>query len=461
MNFLLSVHALLFIVALNSVEAHTRKYYCVIPTTTSHNESCSTLAVYLLYPRQYFTSNTEVHFTTGDYHLHIILTVTNVTNLSITGDVNVTIWCHNAYILIANSTMVQISNIKLINCGFKHIGSMIIHNVVTFIMVNVIFQNSFGYAIIGNNIEGNSTFDNIIIFQDSLLSRHMFGLIQMSFQETANDYSNILISGCRFYNIERSVYNSAAINISFSQQSNSAAIQIANTTVENIISNGGPLVCISYSSNNKKSSRVSFLNSNFTNNKNKNYSTIQINVFSSNQMNTYHSSLQQGTELPLWSFFLLNCTLHNNTSEYKSILSVHGQPAKYGSNASFVLHINLTSFSQNNAKEFFITVKLSNYNLSLSSQFVVSKCTFSSNTGFGLEFVDVKHLIFYGPNIFHINLAKHTIIMFHNTIPLFIDKNVFSRNTAEIVMQIYKYVILMPKTELNFIIIMITLHYRL
>ena len=91
MDFLLSVYALLFIVTLNSVEAQTRKYYCVIPTTSSHNESCSTLAVYLLYPRQYFTSNTEVHFTTGDYHLHIILTVTNVTNLSITGDVNVTI----------------------------------------------------------------------------------------------------------------------------------------------------------------------------------------------------------------------------------------------------------------------------------------------------------------------------------------------------------------------------------
>ena len=96
---------------------------------------------------------------------------------------------------------------------------------------------------------------NVIIFQDSLLSRRMFGLIQLSFQETAND---ILISGCRSYNIERNVYNSAAINISFSQHSNSAAIQIANTTVENIISNGGPLVCISYSSNNEKSSKVSF-----------------------------------------------------------------------------------------------------------------------------------------------------------------------------------------------------------
>ena len=160
MDFLLSVHALLFIVALNSVEAHARKYYCVIPTTSSHNESWSTLPVYLLYPRQYFTSNTEVHFTTGDYHLHIILKVTNVTNLSITGDVNVTVWCHNAYILIANSTLMQIHNIKLINCGFKHMGSMIVHDVVTFIMVNVIFQNSFGYAIIGNGIERNSTFDS-------------------------------------------------------------------------------------------------------------------------------------------------------------------------------------------------------------------------------------------------------------------------------------------------------------
>ena len=236
---------------------------------------------------------------------------------------------------------------------------------------------------------------------------------------------------------------------SFSQQSNSATIQIVNTTVENVISNGGPLIDVSYSRSNKNGSKVLFLNSNFTNNRNKNHSTIQINMFSSSQINTDYSSLKQSTKLPLWSFLLLTCNMHNNTSESKGILSVHGQTAESDSNASFVLHINLTSFSQNNAKEFFITVKLSKCNLSLSSQFVVSECTFSSNTGFGLEFVDVKHLTFDGPNNFHNNSAQDTVIMFHNTIPLFIGKNVFSRNTAGIIIHIFKYVILMPGARLN------------
>ena len=453
-----------FIVVMNSVEVQTRKYYCVTPTKYSYNKSCSTLAAYMVKPRQYFTSDTEVYFTTGDYHLSIILPVTDVTNLFITGDVNVTIWCDDAYIRIANSTMIQISNIKLINCGLtvgnKHVGSMVIDNVATFKMMNVMFQNSFAYAIEGNNIQGNSTFKNVMIFQDNIPSRPMGGILKLLFQKTINEYfmeSNILISGCKFYdimlqNVCMSDCNSAAIGFYFSQQSNPAEIQIANTTVENVISNYGSLVDVLYSSSNTNESKVIFSNSNFTNNKNKNHSTIQINISSSNQINTNYSSVRQSTGLPLWSFFLLNCYLRNNTSEFKGILNVNvGSPmAEYDSNVSFILHINYTSFAQNNAKETFGKVKLSNYNLSLLSQFVVSQCTFTSNTGFGLEFVAVKHLTFDGPNIFYNNSAKDIIIKFNNTIPLFVGKNVFTRNSARIVMCIFKYIILMPEAGLNF-----------
>ena len=461
------LRVLLFIVALKPAEAQTRNHYCVVPTiyvTSSNNESCSTLAVYMLNPGQYFTSDTEVHFTTGQYYLNKSLSVTNITTLFITGDVNVTIWCHDAYILIANSTMIQISNIKLINCGLtdgnKHVGSMVIDNVVTFEMMNVMFQNSFEYAITGNNIHGNSVFQNVIIFQDGFPDRPLDGLLKLSFQETNNgcfQESNILISGCRFYdimlhNVCMSDCSSAAIDFSFNQQSNPAKIQIANTTIENVISNCGPLFDVSYSSSNTNESKVIFSKSNFTNNRNKNHSTIQINIFSNNQINTNYSSVKQSTGLLLWSFFLLNCYLRNNTSESKGILNITvGSPtAEYDSNVSFVLHINCTSFTQNNAKETFGRVKLSDYNLSLSSQFVVSQCTFTSNAGFGLEFMAVKHLTFDGLNIFYNNSAKDIIIMFNNTIPLFIGQNVFTRNTARIVMCIFKYVILMPEAGLNF-----------
>ena len=95
----------------------------------------------------------------------------------------------------------------------------------------------------------------------------MDGLLKPLFQETVNEYflawSHIFswLCGCRFYNIMLqnvcvSDFNSAAIGFSFSQQSNSAKIQIANTTTENVVSNCGPLVDVSYSSSNTNRSKV-------------------------------------------------------------------------------------------------------------------------------------------------------------------------------------------------------------
>ena len=104
----------------------------------------------------------------------------------------------------------------------------------------------------------------------------------------------------------------------------------------------------------------------------------------------------------------------------------------------YLLHINHTSFCQNNALaklSFPTTIYLYHHNLLLASVLI-----FTSNTGFGLELVAVKNLTFDGLNIFYNNSAKDIMIMFNNTIPLFIGENVFTRNTARIVMCIFKYV---------------------
>ena len=412
--------------------------------------------------KRYFTSNTEVNFMTGEYHLNAALIITNVTNLSITGEANVTLRCRSAYMLIANSALIQIRNIRFINCGLASIklikSSLILNKVISFRIVNVTFQNSIGYAVNGSNVQGKNFFENVKIFQDSTSCKSMHGILQLSFQETTNEHfneSNIIINGCSFYSIilqEAFIgdYKSAAINFSFSQQSYPAEIQIANTIVENVTSINGPLIDVSYSSRNRNSSMVAFSSCNFTNNYNKNHSTIEVNIFSNTQINIECLSLQKHREaIPQWSFYLLNCNLHNNTSELKSILNVYDTTIEHNINMQFLLHINFTAFSQNEAKEVLSKVKFVNYNISLSSYIAVSNCTFTSNTGFGLlEFTAIEYLTFNGLNIFHNNTARSIVIMFNRTIPFFTGKNVISGNTAGIVMHIFKYVKLMPKAEL-------------
>ena len=307
-NFLLNV--LLFISVLNFSEEQARKLYCVVPTTANINGSCYKLDFCVQNVKQYFTSNTEIKLMAGEHHLISLLSVNNVTNLSIIGETNATIWCHTAYILIANSASVEIRNIKFINCG-KGFGSvtnkasLTLHNVTSFRITNTAFQNSFGYAITGTNIQGNSSFENINIFQDITLSRHnnMYRIIQLIFQEvTNNQEAHILINECRFYNITLQEFctdddcNLAAIEFSFSQQSYLAKIQMENMIVANVTSNGGPLVDVSYSSMNRNDSQVTFFNNIFTNNKNKNHSTIHINILSSKQTNSKYLSQQRDTE---------------------------------------------------------------------------------------------------------------------------------------------------------------------
>ena len=134
-----------------------KKLYCITPTATTNNSSCSKLAFYVQNFRQYFVSNTEIYFKDGEYHLNTTLSVTNVTNFSITGELNVTIRCQSAYILIADSALVEIKKIRFINCGLSlsnitNNAALILHNVISFRISNTTFQNCFGYAITGSNI---------------------------------------------------------------------------------------------------------------------------------------------------------------------------------------------------------------------------------------------------------------------------------------------------------------------
>ena len=458
MDFLLL--SVLFIGVLSFPQEQAEKLYCVMPTIANSDGSCSKLAFYMQNVGLHFTSNTEMNFMTGEHHLNSLLSVSNVTKLSLTGELNVTIRCHNTYILIANSASVEIKNIRFINCGRGNKASLILHNVMSFRIINTIFQNCFGYALIGTNIQGNSYFENIKIFQDTTLSQDMNGIIKLLFQETTNkcfQEANILIRRCRFINIilqetsSMDDFNLPAIKFSFCQQNYPAKIQIEDTTLANITSNGGPLVDVSYSNVNRNDSQVIFLNSNFINNNNKHHSTIEINILLNKQRNTkYLSQLKSTEKLPQWSFFLLNCKLHNNTSELRSILNVYSPMVEYHIDVSFTMHINLTNFTRNKAKEVLSNIKISNYSLSSLSHFVISRCTFASNIGFGLEFDAITYLTFDGLNKFQKNYAANIVLLFNRTIPLFIGENKFSRNIADIIMHIFKYISLTPSAELIF-----------
>ena len=163
MEFLLN--ALLFIAALNFPGDQARKSHCVVPAATTSNNwtrSCSSLSFYMQNVKHFVTSNVEINFNSGIHHLSSSLSVNNVTNVSIQGETNTTIWCHDTYLLITNSA--------LINCGIsfgkiQNKASINLHDVATFEMANTTFQNSIGYAIIGINIQGNSFFKTSKFFK--------------------------------------------------------------------------------------------------------------------------------------------------------------------------------------------------------------------------------------------------------------------------------------------------------
>ena len=466
MEFLLN--ALLFIAVLSFPEKQAKKSYCVVPTvTTSSNwtRSCSNLSFFLQNVKQFVTNETEINFMPGDHHLSSLLPVNSVTNFSMIGEANTTIWCHDTYLVITNSTSVEIRNMRFINCGigFDRVhskASINLRNLISFGMANTTFQNSIGYAIIGINIQGNSHFKNIKIFQDNTINGYTHGIAHLLFQELPKNLfqvAKILISECRFYNMVlqedyRDNHNLAAIKFSFSQQKYPVQILIENTNITNITSYVGPLINVLYTSTNRNDSQVIFLNTYLTDNTNKNHSSIDISILSNKQIDSRYLSPQADMEkLPQLSFFLLNCKLQNNTSELRSILNINSPTVNHHNNISFTLHINYTKFTRNNAKETLSNFKISNYSLSALSQFVISRCSFVSNIGFGLEFNGIIHLTFDGLNRFYKNYVTASILLlFNRTIPLFMGQTVFYRNTADIIIHIYKYIWLMPNAELRF-----------
>ena len=291
---------------------------------------------------------------------------------------------------------------------------------ISFRVVNTTFQNCFGYAIIGSNIQENSLFKNVKILQDNVtLSGHVNGILQLSFQDEYSQETHINISGCNFNNIilHANDYNVAAVHIDFSQQNYPAEIQIVDTSIVNITSNNGPLVGVTYSSRNNNSN-VMFINSDFVNNSNVNHSTIEINILSIKQIDIKDKNISQNKNTKILSqiyFFLINCRLHNNTSHLKSILNVYGPTVENNINVSFTFHISTTVFTYNKAKEGFSKVETRN----IASHFVISKCNFTSNKRFGLEFKAIKYLEFDGPNTFYRNLAVKFALFFDKSIPLF------------------------------------------
>ena len=177
-----------FLLTISVGETKKRDLY-VKPTSTStgcpQDEVCITFSDYLQNVSDYFTSNTAIHFLTGNHtiksnershHLDHLL-VSDVHNLSLSGYTGVTaLHCTQRFgLAFMNVKNLRISDIRIINCGQTIIArvatefdgfypstkaALTLVNIHSLVLHNVQIKASYGYGLIGVNVFGNSTITN-------------------------------------------------------------------------------------------------------------------------------------------------------------------------------------------------------------------------------------------------------------------------------------------------------------
>ena len=278
-----------FCVKSNILETNT-KFSCICHNYTDWSTLISNSSRYL-------KSYTKICFPLGTFNLSTKLMINNVSNISIIGTDSVkptSIKCYNnSFLAISNSKFVEIQNLKLETCGanvqryievedMQAYTALLLQNVRSVAIFNIVFRNSYGHSIIGINLMGSSVIQQVIVFyvSDSSVREVRMGGIILMFTANHSNYGkqqNILIEHCQVYymnNIQARIrqYRGLkktlcvlAFGFAFHQQKNSVSIKIINTSVKNVKSlSSYPLVYILYNSNNINS--VTILNCNFSNN---------------------------------------------------------------------------------------------------------------------------------------------------------------------------------------------------
>ena len=164
------------------------------PNTTCHH--CHNLQYYLLNITKYFTSNIQLLFLPGEYHINITIIIQNVHNISLIGNDTVLISTvpSSSFLSIINSSEVTIKNFVIHSYSTSHYRSLHLENCFSISLHNVIMHMIIkGYNVMGESVLSNITSYGIkIIYDDnntSIKSNSIHKLIM--YNMTQNGYSNI------------------------------------------------------------------------------------------------------------------------------------------------------------------------------------------------------------------------------------------------------------------------------
>ena len=462
------------------------RFVCVKPTheyNETEEDSCEEWLSIVSSPERYFTSHTHIRVLPGVYYMNITynLSVISVTNFSIVGsdEIVVIIKCvsnkANEMMHIINSSFVQISHIKFVDCGgyIKPVQdqnifpstagtSMYLQNVDSIKLVNVSFENSYGHGIFGVNVMGYSFFKSITVFLSKLWKSRVYsgGIILLYTNTTSsgiNNEQNVLIEDLKVFNINsinqitwnvyrNTVYDStvtsaAAVGIMFNHHNFSVKVVIAHAYMCNITSKTGPIVYASYNSSNAGNSII-ISNTIITNNTNEEeHPNIQVIIGMTPQK---HSYAKENAYLELH-----HCNFSFNEAKSNNFVIQYTNKLAGLKNTSFTLKLISTSFTNNKAINRFLHVYFIEQ---LSSCFIsIFECTFTFNDGFTIEINECPNMLLKN-NKFYNNSAsikEHGVLVFDRSYPTFEGYNEFFDNTAHIILAFHEYVLLKEGTIIN------------
>ena len=242
---------------------------------------------------------TVLQFSPKNYMLIENLKITAVNNFSIVGN-GAMFECNCSSIVIKDSVGIHVENATFRNCGCSTISNSItmaaitLHNSSFVKIMNILIENSDGYGIIGVNLVGKLSLENITVLHTNYnkpfhsKGQSMMGGIILFYKNTihSNVSTNLLIKHCIISNITNNhvmkhknenseipleLLNSI-VGLMFYQHPETIEIQIHNLTVTNIISVNGSLLLVSINSN--SSINLTLSSSIFTNNKNSSHPMI-------------------------------------------------------------------------------------------------------------------------------------------------------------------------------------------
>ena len=238
-------------------------------------------------------SCTKLQFSSKNYILTEHLKITAVNNFSIVGN-GATFECNCSSIIIKDSNSIRIENARFLNCGCSThdtttvtMSAISLHNSSFVTIINVLIEDSDGYGIMGVNLIGKSSLENITIFHTNYnkfshsKQPSVVGGIVLFYENTfhSNVSTKLLVKHCTISNISNnhkmkhesqhseipSELLNSVVGLMFYQQPETIEIQIHNLTVTNTTSVNGSLLLVSVNSD---SLNLAMSRSIFVNNKN-------------------------------------------------------------------------------------------------------------------------------------------------------------------------------------------------